>query len=379
MLKLNIDRNSFRQNYFEKNILLFENALNDFGFNMNSIDEFLYCVDARPPFVRLFQNGQVPEAQFIEEVSEIGLTRPRICKTKLYRYLTDGATLVLNRMEVRSVQIKRLCMEVRRFLGEQTVANGYLAFGGDGTFGKHWDTHDVFVIQLIGRKRWQIFEPTFELPISGQTSKSFKDACPVEPCFDRVLEPGDVLYIPRGWWHHAIPIEGEETFHVAVGIHVPTALDYIIWACANVLPRHMAFRRSIDLQTDGSGAIDAAADIIADLLRAPDSVAAFRQRAMAKDTATTGFNLASIFARSEEEWRDHRLLKPKSTYPAAPDRISAILAGLSVPPELSTLLVDKVWTDGGASIGALGRYFSDAGQLQNTVRALLREDHCDLI
>lgn len=378
MLNLGIDKKSFRSEFFEKRPLFLKSGALDFEFKMSDIDSFLYSVDARAPYVRLFQNGQVAEAEYIDEAIEIGITRPRISRKKLYQYMSEGATLVLNRMEIRSIQIKRLCLEIGRFLGEQTVANGYLAFGGDGTFGKHWDTHDVFVVQLIGRKRWKIFPPTFELPISSQTSKNFKDDCPADPCFDQVIEPGDILYVPRGWWHHAIPIEGEPTFHVAIGVHVPTVLDYLIWACANVLPKHITFRRSIDLQENSPDIINAALDEIGTLLKSQNTTDTFRQRAMAKDTAVAGFNFNPLFPQSDGYLDDELILVPRSTYPLNTERVSAALNTLSVPMELSTVLIRRVWVEGGAPIGTIRQDVNGSENVDDVIRLLLRGDLIDI-
>eukprot|EP01037_Dinobryon_pediforme_P025857 gene25857-28165_t len=117
-------------------------------------------------------------------------------------------------------------MALSTFTGLKTVANGYVAFGGDGTFGKHWDTHDVFAVQLLGRKQWQV------------------------PIFDEILEAGDVLYIPRGWWHRAIPLENQETFHIAAGVHTAKVTDFVAWIVEQLLPEHIESRRSITPYSD---------------------------------------------------------------------------------------------------------------------------------
>jgi len=43
-----------------------------------------------------------------------------------------------------------------------------------------------------------------------------------------MLKDGDLLYIPRGWWHVATPLD-EPTLHLTVGVNNPTAADMLGW------------------------------------------------------------------------------------------------------------------------------------------------------
>jgi hypothetical protein len=129
-----------------------------------------------------------------------------------------------------------------------------VSFGGTGTFGQHWDTHDVFAIQLLGRKRWQLFEPTFALPLSHHTS----DAAPREgigpPVLDVVLEPGDVLYVPRGWWHSVAPLN-EGSCHVSVGTYAATVRDYLMYVCSQLFSQQLPARRAFSSAPEDHAAL----------------------------------------------------------------------------------------------------------------------------
>ncbi|MFC0710159.1 JmjC domain-containing protein [Azorhizophilus paspali] len=168
----------------------------------------------------------VPENEFAETSHHYGLVRRTFNKACVYSGLDSGATLVLNRMEQKSLRIKRLCNELAHIAKGQVAANGYLASSGDSAFGNHWGSHDVFASQLLGCKRWVIFPPTFRNPIVGQKSVNHRDDCPSEAWMDVITEPGDILYIPRGWWHCAYPSEGP-CFHAAVGVRKPYVIDYL--------------------------------------------------------------------------------------------------------------------------------------------------------
>ena len=168
------------------------------SFTWSDVDALLHQIEPVEPFFRLFVDGPVPAETYTREVMESGLRRRRLIPDRFTRLMAGGATLVINRMEVFSVEARRLCAEVERFAGYQTTANGYITFGGPGTFGKHWDVHDVFAFQLIGRKQWKVYPPTFPYPLSNHTSAQLGQQFPLgtpTPALDCQLETGDLLYI----------------------------------------------------------------------------------------------------------------------------------------------------------------------------------------
>lgn len=247
---LNIGIKNFHSNFFEKNIFFQKNAVSDHVISWSKLNEVLYGWDLDSSEMRLFFNGLLHPSQYTTRYQDIDTIKNRLNKEVFDSYLRSGATLVLNRVDEKNIKIGALCKVLSDFTGLKTVANGYAAFGGDGTFGKHWDTHDVFAVQLLGRKRWQVFMPTFELPLPNQKSKNLKSDCPTDSVFDEILEPGDLLYIPRGWWHEASPIPGQETFHIAAGVHTAKAIDYLSWLVDQILPSIVQSRRSLTAETD---------------------------------------------------------------------------------------------------------------------------------
>lgn len=56
---------------------------------------------------------------------------------------------------------------------------------------------------------------------------------------DIVLEAGDILYLPRGWWHDPVPV-GEETIHLAVGVFPAYVNNYLTWIAQNMVEKEIA-------------------------------------------------------------------------------------------------------------------------------------------
>src|SRR5207244_4951821 len=66
----------------------------------------------------------------------------------------------------------------------------------------HYDTHDVFVLQVVNSKRWRIYGTPVESPLASQEFDSALHR-QGELTLQFELEPGDVAYIPRGILHEA--------------------------------------------------------------------------------------------------------------------------------------------------------------------------------
>lgn len=248
MIDFGLDAQDFRHHYRDHKPYSRRSALLSNEFSWSALDRVLAIAETDHSAVQLFLNGQVPPHNYIEDSVEFGRRVTRLNKHRFYELLQRGATLVINQIERYSLEARRLGTVVSHFTGMQTTSNAYVSFGGNGTFGKHWDTHDVVVLQLQGKKRWQVFAPSLPLPLSHQTSERMQLPCPPGPEFEITLEKGDLLYIPRGWWHEVSPLE-EGSIHLSVGLYAPAVVDYFGWICARYLPVHLNARRTISIET----------------------------------------------------------------------------------------------------------------------------------
>ncbi|MDH5570560.1 MAG: cupin domain-containing protein [Gammaproteobacteria bacterium] len=102
-----------------------------------------------------------------------------------------------------------------------------------GSVGPHVDQYDVFLIQGLGRRRWQInTDMVAEDNLLENTElKIIKDFHAKE---DWILEPGDILYLPPGVAHYGIAMEECMTF--SVGFRCPTKAELIAGFVDDLLP-----------------------------------------------------------------------------------------------------------------------------------------------
>ncbi len=292
MIDFGLTSNEFRAEYFERKPCHFRGALRDCSFAWPDVDHLLEVIEPRVGKIRMFNHGILPEPSYTEEFVERGRARRRLNKAKFSSYLENGATLQINWLEEQSLLAKRLCLEVARFAGAQTSGNAYMSFAGDGSFGKHWDTHDVFVVQLIGRKRWRVYTPTWTLPLTYQTNDRSGHTCPAEPAFELIMEEGDVLYVPRGWWHHVIPLRAG-SFHLSVGTYAPSLFDYVIQTSAKYLEQQLAMRKSFS-RAAYREAVSAVMQQLPTVLLDPANAAAFELDSFGREVMNAEFNLASL-------------------------------------------------------------------------------------
>lgn len=88
-----------------------------------------------------------------------------------------------------------------------------------GTVGAHIDRYDVFLIQGMGQRQWDIsLEPLEEEELEPyEDIRVLKDFVPDEQF---VLEPGDVLYLPPRFVHAGVSLQDSLTY--SVGFRAPT-------------------------------------------------------------------------------------------------------------------------------------------------------------
>ncbi|MBD0370122.1 MAG: cupin [Pyrinomonadaceae bacterium] len=196
------------------------------------------------PRLRLMRDGQrVPVSSYIRHATtaRTKTSIPRLLPAELTKHLREGATLVLDAVDELYRPIEELAEGLEFIFREHVQVNMYAGWQTSRGFDLHWDDHDVFILQVTGRKLWRIYGETRQAPITGDTAE--KPADIDAPLWEAMLEDGDLLYIPRGWWHVAFP-QQEPTLHLTVGIHNCTGLDLLRWT-ADKLRESEEFRRDL--------------------------------------------------------------------------------------------------------------------------------------
>jgi bifunctional lysine-specific demethylase and histidyl-hydroxylase NO66 len=103
--------------------------------------------------------------------------------------------------------LTRFCRDLELSLTHPVQVNAYITPRSSRGLGLHADGHHVFVLQVHGRKRWEVYRPG-----PGGDPK-----VPGERLLDVTLQPGDCLYVPSGF-PHAVWTEQSASAHLTVGV-----------------------------------------------------------------------------------------------------------------------------------------------------------------
>jgi hypothetical protein len=160
----------------------------------------------------------------------------------------EGASIVAQGLHHWWPPVARFCRDLEAELGHPAQGNAYWTPRDSQGLPVHHDTHDVFVLQIAGEKRWLVYEPVFELPLKDQRY-SEEMGGPGEIVHDVVLRAGDTLYLPRGWLHQAVTSE-TDSLHLTVGVNIYTWID-AMKAALRAAESDVELRRSVP--ADGEG------------------------------------------------------------------------------------------------------------------------------
>lgn len=130
----------------------------------------------------------------------------------LYRHMASKQSAVLNSVDRYSASVARFARDVQDSLPypSGTWTNLYISFDDVQCLGQHVDPTEIYVLQLHGTKRW----------IMGDRSLD--------------LEPGDMLYVPKGLAHSAMCVS-KCSVHLTVAVRPFTMQDYLDAASRHIV------------------------------------------------------------------------------------------------------------------------------------------------
>jgi ribosomal protein L16 Arg81 hydroxylase len=158
----------------------------------------------------------------------------------LSKLLDQGVSVIFNLLEEYVPAIRVLCKNLERDTSERVGAAAIVTSGRGGALKCHYDPEDVVVLQVAGTKRWQVFSSPVVNPVPGIPEKLPPEGPPV---FDRLLEPGDFLFVPAGHWHHC-ENGGHRSLHISV-LFVPPNGRQLMTALVSQLSAEETFRRPL--------------------------------------------------------------------------------------------------------------------------------------
>ena len=220
----------------------------------SAVDELLSRRGLRTPFLRVAKDGDiVAPARYTRGGGAGAGAGDQVADDMVLQQLDCGATLVLQALHRTWPPLVTFGSQLSGELGHPVQINAYVTPPQNRGFAAHYDVHDVFVLQVAGRKQWRVHSPVLAEPLRDQPWDQRRSAVAQRaretPLIDEVLAPGDALYLPRGYLHSAVAI-GELSIHLTVGVHPLTRYQlvrHLLDAAASDPALRMSLPMGVDL------------------------------------------------------------------------------------------------------------------------------------
>lgn len=197
---------------------------------IDAVDTLLTSGLRRPHFRVIRDGTTLPATDVTRRVRTGGTTVDDFADPdRIADLLASGATLVLQGLEHIRPHVADFAAGLAAELGHRVQANAYLSPPHSAGLAAHTDTHDVFAVQLRGRKLWT-----------------------VDGLDEATMPLGDVLYIPAGVRHSARTLDSW-SLHLTIGVHAINVGDVLRRAVERVVAAEPALRRPLPIAFAGRG------------------------------------------------------------------------------------------------------------------------------
>lgn len=223
----NFDIDTFLRDYWQKKPLLIKNAFANWQ-NPLEPDELAGLACEEEVESRLLtqtqqgkngegwnlEHGPIPESRF----SKLGNRDWTLLVQAVDHYVPEVAALI----------------EPFRFIPNWRIDDVMISYAVDGGgVGPHYDQYDVFLIQGLGKRRWQV-GTLCDNDCELLPHDDLRLLANFEANEEWVLEPGDILYVPPRVAHNGIAI-GDDCMTYSVGFRAPSRSELIAHWCDHLL------------------------------------------------------------------------------------------------------------------------------------------------
>jgi len=149
--------------------------------------------------------------------------------SRLGALLESGCTLVVDETNTYDPTMEVACRALQWWARELVQVNAYLTTGEAAGFQLHWDDHDVLIVQLAGEKSWEVRGLSRPVPMYRDAEPNLEP--PEEIVWAGTLRTGEVMHIPRGYWHQATRQQrgAGYSLHATFGLTKRTGVHWLDW------------------------------------------------------------------------------------------------------------------------------------------------------
>lgn len=238
-----INIEDFAANYWEKQVLHIQRNNPDFFFSLFSIEDLDKVLEYNRPHgssLKVVKSNQ-PMNSTVYENQDGSLNL-----NQLYTAYADGYSILINGIQRFWEPIKMLMESLRNDISHNASANLYLTPENEKAFSPHYDSHDVFALQISGEKHWILYDEThLKTPLLNSYQPTFQRE-QLTGAREITMRAGDILYMPRGVPHEAYTTD-KSSMHITVGIQSVQWIDFITKSLLNLSQKHIELRKALPI------------------------------------------------------------------------------------------------------------------------------------
>ena len=231
--------------------------------------------------LKLILNSRPVLGEHYMDRTASGLTCADPAKVQLF--LRMGASLVGDHIEDIDPAVRQAANMLSDQFAGTAGANVYCSFKNIRAFNSHCDLHEVFAVQLEGEKVWQIYENRADAPVEaleGKDAQAIIDQAKGRVMMMVRMQPGDLLYIPRGYFHDALA-DSDASLHLTFGVK-PLDGRIVFRLLEDLAVQNSGFRAYLpDGRTDAAGLrehLEHISEKLTGILRSPEFEDRLRNR-----------------------------------------------------------------------------------------------------
>jgi len=202
-----LSKDEFVSRYWGREPVVIARSDPDFYDDLFTLQDFDEAITRDPSYVKLANAATKKNLSY--KPSAPGLE-------SVLADLRDGGTVVLDQLHNKDPKLNLLCRALAPDFSHRFQTNLYLTPPNGKGFSPHWDNHDVFILQVVGSKKWQIEKQRRALPQKGEAMGDEGRELTGD-LHTLTLNKGDLIYIPRGFVH-AAECDAEASLHITLGV-----------------------------------------------------------------------------------------------------------------------------------------------------------------
>jgi len=202
---------------------------------------------------------------------------------RLDQLLERGCSLILEDLDRDLEPLRALADGLRALLGEHVVAGAIVTTGTRGALDLHYDNEDIIALQVEGTKAWQLHAPTMANVLKDGPRAPLPEG---PPLLEVELRPGDMLFVPAGYWHQCTNRSGRSVHYSA--LIIPLSVTDVLTALLQRLLADEDWRRPLGRGGGGEDADEAALKAHLGTLIAGLSIPELRRAQLARGRPSDG-------------------------------------------------------------------------------------------